>query len=200
MSNAKGFSLLEALIASALLLLLMALMLQIVIPISKGSVRGSQQVELQQVAVLAVERLRHDLEAAPPAGITAGANDRYSFHRLVDVAADGSQIMATDLVVVWWERAERRLLRKVWPPAPPVLSWTPPSNGLFVPTPEEFTQLVTAVGPNQRVLASNVEDFSLRLQGSQVLLRLQLQAPAPDGRPPEGYELNRVVALPNAQY
>lgn len=197
MCSARAFSLLETLVGAFLLLLLLTVMFQILVPMSKGSVRGAQQSELQQSAVLALDRLTRDLEACPPAGITLGAGDRYACHRLVDVAADGSQMLSTDLVLVWWDRTTGRLWRRVWPPEPPVLGRTPLSNQIFTPTDAELVQLTVQPA---RLLTANVKEFQLTLAPSQAVLHLVLEKASPDGKPAESYQLDRRVALPNAQY
>lgn len=196
-ADERGFTLIETLIGAGLLMLLLALIVQIVIPMGKGTVRGSQQVELQQMAYLAVDQLRRDLEASPSSGLTTAGG--LTAHRLVDVAADGSQVFASDLVVVWRDMTERRLWRRTWPPDPPTLARALTTDRAFRPTPDEFANLTSGRKPSDKVLAAQVEEFAVEQAGNTARIHLLLQAPAPDGKSPERFELNRTVQLPNTE-
>ena len=66
--KARGFTLIEALTACALIAMLGVLILQVVVPMARGTVRGTQQIELQQIAALAMDRFCIDLQSTAPAG------------------------------------------------------------------------------------------------------------------------------------
>src|ERR1017187_4103074 len=99
MSSARrGFSLIEMLLVCVLFVLLFTLALQVLIPMMQGSMRGSQQTELQQLAFLAADRLANEVEETGPQSIglmTPGAGElpiRLALRPYVDVGPAGAQV------------------------------------------------------------------------------------------------------------
>ncbi len=206
-SSRRGFSLLEALLACTLLSLLLTLLIQVLVPMARGSVRGTQQAGLQQITVLAAGQVERDLAATPPAGLalfpapSPGGPSAASLHRLLDVAADGSPVFATDLVLLWWDPDRRQLGRRRWPPAPPTTAETPTSARCFTPGIGLVNQVLATSNPaEERVLAGDVSLFSLTLAGPLATLRLVCEAAAPDGKPPESFEVRKVIVLRNPSH
>lgn len=195
----RGVSLAELVIACALFALLTAIVARIVLPLGKGVARGSHQIEYQQLALLAMNRLAGELTSTPDSAVTLDSrpgSTRLSLHPLRSVAADGTQVYATALSVYFWGAAERKLVFKQWPPTPPNLARVPNANAPFSPTlPELESIVVTGGNRSERVLATDVEDFTLSRTGAVMQVRLRLRWDSPER--PETFELNRRVYLPN---
>ncbi|MEW6281481.1 MAG: hypothetical protein AB1758_22920, partial [Candidatus Eremiobacterota bacterium] len=161
-ADRRGFSLAEALVACVLTLLILTLIFQVVIPMARGTVRGSQQIELQQVAGLAMNRLSEDLQSAPPSGVTlvpAGQPTEpviLAMHGLEGIDATGSQVYSDHLVVYWWRQSDGRLWRKTWPPGQPSGRY-PATDEVFEPTADELRALVADRNTTERVQASQVK-------------------------------------------
>lgn len=203
----RGLTLLEMIVAAALFGLLATLIVQVLVPVGKGSVRATQQVELQQSAALALDQLARDVTASAPRGVTVAASGGTAadstalvgIQRLQDVAADGSQVLDDRLVVVWWNAQEGRLWRKTWPPGPPDDDDHLPGTQWRLSA-AELGQVAAAQNGYERMLARNVKSFSLTLNAESVSVKLSLEAPAPDGRPPERFELERHIYLRSVLY
>jgi hypothetical protein len=196
-SARRGITLLEALMATVLLLLLLTLLLQIVLPMGRGTMRGTQQIEFQQVATLALNRLAHDLSTTPVAGLSRASSNgatQLAMQRLLNVAADGNPVYAAQLIVVSWRSQDGRLTRKVWPPGPPALGRMPTANDLFTPSPAEL-DLLSLPATSDPILASQVQEFTVDLLQAVVSLHLKLRWETAQN--PETFELNRRVYLPN---
>ncbi len=189
-SGRRGFSLLEIMMAASLLLLLLALVVQIIVPMGKGSVRGAQQVELQQLAAMTVQRLARELETAGPGGISYLPGDPVilALHRLVDVGGDGSQIYSDQVDLYWWSPRDRVLRHRAQGPVSRSRVSLPPDPAALLS------------GPNARVIAAQVSELELTLRPTAVAIHLALEAPAPDGKPPERFSLDRTVYLRNQDY
>lgn len=186
----RGFSLLEIMMAASLLLLLLALVVQIIVPMGKGSVRGAQQVELQQLAAMTLQRLTRDLEMAGPGGIACQPGDPVvlALHRLMDVGGDGSQIYSDQVDLYWWSPRDRVLRHRAQGPVSRSRVSLPPDPAALLS------------GPNARVIAAQVSELELTLRPTAVVIHLALEAPAPDGKPPERFSLDRTVYLRNQDY
>jgi prepilin-type N-terminal cleavage/methylation domain-containing protein len=210
MSSArKGFSLIEILIACVLLLLILGLIMEVVIPMGRGTVRGSQQIELQQVGTMAVNRIAEDLSTAPPAGITrvpssgpptSGSGNRLilSIQALTGVDTVGQQVWADHLIILWWEKPSGKLYRMKWPPGYP-LTRRPDIDEPFKPTASELQRLCDNPRDQEKLLGI-IKSLDIDLSTTPHVLRLFSDAPAPDGAPPETFTLERRVYLRNERY
>lgn len=192
----RAFSLLEVLMVMALTVILLALLAQVLIPMGKGSRKGAQQIELQQVGQVALDRLVADLSLAPLEGVTlikpatTGARTLLAVQQLADVTATGGQQWKTTLNVYWHDPATRQLCVRVWPPGPPNLGRLPDPADPFEPTPSELTSLAQG----GRVLAGQVEAFEVDRTALPLKLRLALSAQD------EKFELKRSLKLRNARF
>ncbi len=174
----------------ALAVIILTLLIQILIPMGQGTRRGAQQIELQQVAQVAMDRLLGDLTGTPRAGITLSPDKRtFSLQQVANVTSTGKQEWAEKLSVYWYDPAARQLNRREWPPAPPTLSRPSPTD-LFVLNPADLTRLATG----GRVLAGDVEAFELDPDAAPLRARLALKSKE------ETFELTRELKLQNARY
>lgn len=206
-SQRGGFSLIEILVAMVLLLLIITLIMQVVIPMSRGAVRGSQQIELQQVGTTALNRLADDLQAAAPAGVTRypttglpAPNEKLmiSIQALTGVDTLGQQTWSEQLIIYWWKQEEGKLHRMTWPPGYP-MGRRPDIDEPFKPTYNELDRLTDNPRGHYKLLGQ-IKKFDVNLAQVPHVLSLTLEAPAPDGAPPESFTLERRVYLRNERY
>lgn len=187
--------------ACVLILLIGTLVIQVVVPMARGTVRGTQQVELQQVGALALNQLCADLQSSSVAGIVAfpenGAEPALvSIHPLRTIDTSADQVWADELVLYWWSSSEQKLWRATWPHGggtPP-----PPTDEPTRPTRAELLNVVRLPHDRfRRAIATQVQQFEVDPLASPCRVSLRLQAPAPDGKPPESFSLNRSLSLRN---
>lgn len=203
----RAFGLLETLMAMALLLILLTLLAQVLVPMGRGTRRGATQIELQQLAQVAMDRLAADLSSAPRAGInlvppTNPASDPtlLSIQPLTTVTSTGGQEWSTTLFLYRHDPVERKLYRRQWPPEPPSVGRLPQPDEPFFEQPNPpppaapiATELATlAVGG--AVLAGHVESFTVDLSVDPPRIQLVLKL----GK--ESFELTRRLMLRNVRY
>ncbi len=198
----RGHSLVEILLVATLMLVVLTLVVQIVVPMSKGSVRASQQVGLQQLAAVAVDRLVQELQAAPrdaivslPPTAPTDPKVRLSIHPMGDVGPGGDQSFPNLYFFYWLDEPNRRIWRAPWSRA-----FGFDEFPALVPTSTQFNAAIASPPTGARVAVSNVKTFEVTLLPFRAQLHLVLEQPAPDGRPPETFELRRDVVLPNGLY
>lgn len=176
----------------ALVVIILTLLLQILIPMGRGTRRGAQQIELQQVAQVAMDRLLSDLSGTPRAGITLSPDGRtFSLQQVTGVTATGKQEWDQKLIVYRYDPDARQLTRREWPPIPPDLGRLPDKASLFTPSSAELSQLSSG----SRVLAGEVEAFELDSAALPARVRLALRS-----KMGETFELTRELKLRNVRY
>lgn len=120
-SRARGFTLVELLVAIALGVITLAILVGLVMATVRVSFRGTARVQLQQSALTAANRLAEDLANAPIAGVTMWQQPdsfRLAIHRLDNVGLDGGQVWADTLLVYGWNQSDGRLVRLEVPGVP----------------------------------------------------------------------------------
>ena len=137
----KGFTLAEVIAASFLAFLLLGLIIAFPVPSMRAQVRGTQQVELQERAVLALGVLARDLQRSGCAGLslrnlnpTSGDAYPTSFSQEVPVTASIIEIQSvlgdtsldwkTRPLLYWYNRVQGRLYRQEWTDTVPPMSLT----------------------------------------------------------------------------
>ncbi len=202
--KARGFTLIEALTACALIAMLGVLILQVVVPMARGTVRGTQQIELQQIAALAMDRLCIDLQSTAPAGAWAAPAQGNKpalvcLHPLRTIDSTGDQVWADQLIVYWWKPSEGKLWRTTWPHAGQTAPRMPTTEEPFRPFVDvEVLNIVDLTNdPYRKAIANQVKEFNVKLDVYPAELALKVAAPAPDSRPAESFTLTRKVSLRN---
>lgn len=206
-SRPRAFTLIEIMVGCVLLLLILTLIIQVVIPMGRGAVRGSQQIEIQQVGLMAMQRVCADLSTAPPAGITRypasgppapGGTLFLAIQAFTGVDTVGQQTWSDQLVIFWWRQGSGKLYRLVWPPGYPV-GRRPDIDDAFKPTLDELT-LITDNPQGQEKLLGILKSFDVDLSRVPHTVSLEVEAPAPEGSPPESFSLTRKIYLRNDRY
>lgn len=191
----RGFTFVEVLIASTLMALLFGVVSMAFGPTLRATGRSLLQAELQQQVDTALRFVESDVKRTVGGGIGLLPPDpdkpqqpvALGVVRLEGVASDGRQVWETQAVVYIWDRAQGRLLRRLYPPEPPA--------GLDVPfSPEHPVQLsheallpiASDPGRDMRVLATGVRRFEIRHGGEDTAIEPPLTLILELGRIPPG--------------
>lgn len=176
----RGFTLLEILVACALLGLVLTVVLRTLIPVMAASRQAAARVDVHQRAVLLGERLASDLRSSARAGVGV-------FPSLAgcDVSIHPRQPSG----VLAWEPSLRWYRWKDGTVTGANLALTSPPSGPFVPDPSGLSTL-----PRQEfVRVQGVTEFSWALAGGpSVTVRLKVE----EGR--ESQTLVRTVYFRNS--
>lgn len=157
---------LELIVGTALLGLLAAMFVWFLIPTMRIANLGTTRVDIQQMAVLACNRLAADLQDSSGEAISlhsGAAADPLSQPVVVamiaikDVDSQGRRVWEPQVTAYAWDRGSQRLLRRTYPPG----------SGLSVPLPVDRPTRFAAADllllaeptPSSTQLASRVVDF-----------------------------------------
>lgn len=186
-----AFSLAEAIIGAALASSLLALCVLVLVPLSRSTVRATDQAELRQLALVTLERLSADLATSAAPGLEVHTDPLVlSIHPIVGLTEDGAQVWAQHLVIWGHDAASHRLLRRQtgptdWPPSPSRGS-RPPAN------------LLPTLAAGGQVAAHSVKALTLEgLAPGRVSppIRLTLELERESTRGPERFSLATSVML-----
>lgn len=208
----RGFTLLEGLIAFALVGLIGTLFVWFLVPSMQFTARGAARVDVQQLAVLCADRMTRDLQQKSARGAVS-LHDRaaadpasepvvMAMVPYIDVNQRGRRVWEQELIVYYWDRNARVVYRRDWPPAPPSnLSIDPlPANRPSEFPPADLLDLA-ALGAGGRPVARRVVDFDTRWLDSDaksaVVLAVSVEQGVAGKRAPERFDYQRVVALRN---
>jgi len=189
MGTNRGFSLAEAIIGAALATSLLALLVLVLVPLSRSTVRATDQAELRQVALVTLEKLSADLASSAAPGLESTVDPRViSIHPIVDLSSDGAQVWGERVIVWAHDPTGRRLLRN--------------EPGNFAPSPSKGCRpplaLLPTLGTGGRVAAHDVTALDVEgLAPGRVfpVLRLTLSLERESTRGPERFSLTTSVAL-----
>lgn len=122
----RAFSLLETLVACALMGIALLIVGQLLNAQLRISRRGQEQMALQHEQVWLRESLRRDLFRTSGLGISLEANSlSLAIQPLVDVGPDGSAIYATGELLLYRWTSAGRLERHHWSSQPPLTLSSP---------------------------------------------------------------------------
>lgn len=187
----RGMSLIEILVAGALMLGLTTLVLSVLYPSFRASSRSASRVEMQQQAALVMERLLLDLEPAALASVSVHP-EGISIQQLDGVTGTGLQVWKRGLIVYALQGST--LVRELWPPSPPAL---PVALVDAYPTRITSADLAAIVASNngtERKLATGVTQFEVT---SGLSITLALKRSIPGRSEAETFTLERQVTLRN---
>lgn len=191
----RGFTLIEALIASTLMLLLFGVVASAFGPTLRATARSLTQAELQQEVDTALRFVEADVKRTVGGGIgllPAEADKpqqpvALGLVRLEGVASDGRQVWETQAVVYVWDRGSGRLLRRLYPPQPPAGLDVPFSPGHPVQlATDALLRIASERGDAVRVLASGVRRFEVGHGGKGTAIEPPLTLTLELARTPPG--------------
>lgn len=205
----RGMSLLETLLAGALMTMVMGLVLSFLIPTFRNSSRGGLRVEMQQQASIALERLVIDLEHGAPASVSilpapTGTDEvsGVAVQRMEGYTSSGAQLWETQLIVYYWLPKTQTLKREIWnngmkPSLPVTLLDYHPAHI----TRQDLISIINDASAPESNLAQGVTKFSVDYPAppNQQPYRIQLTLErAPIGqKAPEVLTLDRSITLRN---
>ncbi len=186
----KAFTIFELTVASALGLLMGAVLLRLFLSSLNFQTNGLRQANLKQQMNVALQRLSADLQQSGPAGITVGPN-RISIQRIADISTDipPRQIWETSIQVYFLSNGLRH---RIWPPTPPDLGVTLTPSSPFHPDPTQMTALARLQG--SVLLGGNVSSINLS-NPSTLPVTLSVSV-SEDGR---SLTSSRILSLRNAE-
>ncbi|MFN8608074.1 MAG: type II secretion system protein [Vulcanimicrobiota bacterium] len=200
----RAMSLLETLLAGALLTMVMGLVLSFLIPTFRNSSRGGLRVEMQQQASLALEKLVIDLEHGAPASVSIlpaplGTDEvsGVAVQRMDGFTSSGTQVWETSLVVYYWLPKTGTLKREIWNNGrQPSLSVTLLDYHPARITRQDLLDIINDGSGPEFNLARGVTRFSVDYPPppAQQPYRIQLTLE----RSPMGQSANEVLALDRA--
>lgn len=175
----RAFTLLEAIVAGAMLLLLLALTTRALISALSTARRGEQSASLQNQAAVSLNWLTADLRQTKLPQVTLySSSDRAALGlvRFSDRATStGMLVWEQNLVAYSWHRPTGRLTRRLWPPQPPALSLTLSPGYPAQVTSDQLRQIAETEVTGQRLLATRLKLFEVVLQADLMNLRLLLE-------------------------
>ncbi|MBT9588556.1 hypothetical protein IV102_34785, partial [bacterium] len=111
---ARGFTLVETLVAASLTVVMFTLITQFIVPALSYQSRGLARSELMRQGYRAMDGLVRDLRICPAAVLSFDpATSRLCGRLRTDWTPDGTGIYSAECWVVEWEAAEQRLRRTV---------------------------------------------------------------------------------------
>lgn len=218
-----GFTLLEAVVATALFIILFGLFFEFLLPCLKTYAVSEVRTELQQETLRSIERITSDFDLAVTSGVsiyTAGSDPEtgpvYLGIMRIDtdnpVAADaqtdaGDHVWAQSLVVYSWKGKGEPLIRKIWTPSgPPTLSPSPSLGGPTTFSRDTLVQIADAPLLKGQILARRVNELSFTYNddlGRKVppyTVKIQVDRDSPVGRvQAETFTCSRIISLRNQQ-
>lgn len=198
-----GFTLAEVLVAGALGLMLMVLLFQFLVPTMRASVRGATRVELQQMAVIALNKISADLQNTAPAGLSLSTTPPVSMGivRISTVMGDGRQVWEQKMIVYGLQGD--RLIRKEFPPGAASVTFS--ANAPVRVSASTLAGIAAEVSGKEQTIASGVMLFNVATAGTDgnvsdpVTITLGLKERnrevGEQGQPAETFTLTRTVSM-----
>ena len=202
-------SLMETLVAAALFMLLLGIALGLLVPLLRGQLLGSARSELQEAAVVCLDRLIGEAEQCTVGGLglySGSDTTVLSMQRLLDVTGDipPVQVFDSQLIVYYYQPGAQSFYRRQWPPGPPTLSTTLSATSPYRPLPAELQLLGGQANGQQSCLSSEVVAFRVTSAaplpniGPPLVVTLQVSRFS-GGTTPENFELTRTLSLRNSE-
>lgn len=187
-SSGRGFSLIEIVLVSVLLVLMMTLAFNFLIPALRMSALGMLRISMEQEALTSLSRIASDVQMSVPKGITISySNPALVASNHYKMGADGQ--IADGAAAVNWEKefhiayldtGSRELRSRVWssnpaggadPPLPPSLDSTLSPKRI----PATLLPAICSDAGVCRRLARDVSEFRLEPGGAEKELRQPLK-------------------------
>ncbi|MCA9795648.1 MAG: hypothetical protein KC910_27760 [Candidatus Eremiobacteraeota bacterium] len=186
--------------------MLLGLVTQFLIPAMRYSAEGNMKVDLQQRAILAINRLVADLQRTNATGVTLAltAPVTVGIVRIEKIGADGFPSWDDEMQVYWYDDVRGDLHWETYPPSPPSLPVVFSSARPATITPSDLQSIAIQTSGAEHTLARDVTAFSVQDAdpdpGMKGLLRidLSLEKEIPHTARKATVEMTRFVQLRNA--
>lgn len=205
----RGFTLLELLIGLALFGLLSLMFIWFLVPTMRMTSLGSTRVDIQQMAVLASNRIAADLMGTSPSGVSLHSRAQadptlepvvVAMVPLRDLDENGHRVWKGQVVSYFWDRSSSKLLLRHFPPGPPAALSIDP---LPLDRPSQFPAadllaLANTAGPTITV-ASKVVSFDVnRITGGRAFaIDIAIEQGVSGKNQAERFDYKKVVSLRN---
>ncbi len=210
-TDRRALTLIEILVAATLLTLVTTLFLWFLVPTLRYTSRGTARADIQQMAILAGNKILADVKNSDIAGISIHPRSAadpsgpvvLALIPIDDVDPEGRRIWKPSVVVYYWERSSGHLFRKEWPPVPPgALSVDPlPTNRPSQLATVDLLTLATSTNGSERSIAGDVVHFDIRHTGSGTTLgqpltfEISIEQKVPGQQGLERFDLTQTVTL-----
>lgn len=202
----NGFTLIELLVGFVLLGLLSMMFVWFIVPVMRMVQLGTTRVDIQQMAVLACNRIAADLQRSAPSGVSLHskvAADPGSEPVVVgivpidDVDEEGRRVWDTEVIAFFWRRESKKLFRRAVH-----------QDGLSVdlatnrPTTLPTVDLIAVADPDAAKvvpIATRVVSFdTTQLTGGRAFaIDISLEEGVSGKHKPERFDYRKVVSLRN---
>lgn len=209
MSKTRAFTLIELLVAFALLGLLSLMFVWFIVPSMRMASLGTTRVDIQQMAVLACNRVAAELLNTSPSGVSLHSRTQadpasdpvvVAIVPIRDIDESGHRVWENKVSVYFWLRSSGKLLLRHFPPGPPgALSVNP----LPVDRPTQFptTDLLALANASASVvnIATKVVAFDVtRVTGGRAFaVELSIEEGVAGKQQAERFDFKKVVSLRN---
>lgn len=202
-------TLLEVVVAMGLALMALTLMVQLLVPSARISLRGAARTEIQETCVVALRQLAADLQRTNASAFTyknSTGPTVNGFVALQPLQMDSSEIKPRyllELVDYLYDPASGILRRQRWETVPSALATLKPGEGTRLTDSQLNLLLTLPPPPDQRVVAHDVLEFSVGgdvpppNMPNPVRLHIVLQKKT-TSMDPDRFRLDQTVMLRNA--
>jgi len=163
----SALSLLEVVVAMGLAVMALALMVQLLVPSARISLRGAARTEIQETCVVALRQLAADLQRTNASAFTyknSSGPTTLGFVALQPLQVDSPEVAPRyllELVDYIFDPGTGTLRRQRWEPVPSTLVALSAVEGTRL-TDSQLNLLLTLTPPlDQRVVAHDVVEFSV---------------------------------------
>ncbi|MBI3926023.1 MAG: prepilin-type N-terminal cleavage/methylation domain-containing protein [Armatimonadetes bacterium] len=198
-NSQRGWTLIELLIASTVAMLLLTMVVWFLVPAMRFSIEGTAKVELQESAVMALNKMIADLQLSPASGISISTDPpAVAINRIEQIDANGSPQYEDKLRVYWYDSGRQQLTLEEYPPDPPGLGLTFVAGRPTKITSLDLQQIAQQTNNQERFLAGNVQSFSVTQQAGVIILVLQMDKEIPHTERRAQVTLSRRIHLRNS--
>jgi prepilin-type N-terminal cleavage/methylation domain-containing protein len=215
-STARGFTFVELLVASMLLLLFVGLVYQFLVPMLDAQMKATARAELHAQTEFAINNLRKDIGLTGIAGCSVlnridQSGESFPFILatvpLEDIDNDGAQRWSSQIVCYIWDREEEKLIRMEWATGdqPPITPPLEPGQPIRLAASDLAALAGSARTGRSKILASGVRHFEVTsalgpLANSltqPVEVKVRLERDVSGQTTPEVFETMRKIAALN---
>lgn len=163
--DSKGFTLIEILGMSAVVLLILTVVLQLLVSVYRGTKRSAEEVSVQQTAALVVDRLTRDLKNSTSNQMLL-TNELIAVRTLDSLTVEGRQVWSDELRIYRYEPVAKILYLSEYD----LTENDVDKSGLTVTSETLLSEALP-----EKILARGVSSFQLQ-GGTTLQLRLVMES------------------------